>query len=159
MPIYNVVLKKIILQLWFIYSRTYSGKGFLASTPALNIYFIFFPALRGMVSLKFQYKKFSKLFQNFFRWDKRYENFFFLLRGPTHCSFTFYSPFLYELKHICLNKIVFGFPFLIPFGFLVKFIFLFNIKHGLFDFKRHNSFQNKHRKATHNFAPGPLIFK
>ena len=33
--------------------------------------------------------------------------------------------------------------------------------HRLFDLKkRHNSFQNENnRKATHNFAPGPLIFK
>ena len=31
---------------------------------------------------------------------------------------------------------------------------------GLFDFKRHNSFQNEiNRKATHNFAPRLLIFK
>ena len=32
--------------------------------------------------------------------------------------------------------------------------------HGLFDFKRDNSFQNeRNRKATHSFAPRPLIFK
>ena len=32
--------------------------------------------------------------------------------------------------------------------------------HGLFDFKGHNSFQlKKNRKATHSFAPRPLIFK
>ena len=32
--------------------------------------------------------------------------------------------------------------------------------HGLLTLKRHNSFQNKdNRKATHGFAPRPLIFK
>ena len=32
--------------------------------------------------------------------------------------------------------------------------------HGLFDFKRHNSFQNQNNiKATHSFAPRLLIFK
>ena len=32
--------------------------------------------------------------------------------------------------------------------------------HGLFDLKRHNSFQNENkRKATHSFAPRHLIFK
>ena len=31
---------------------------------------------------------------------------------------------------------------------------------GLFDFKYHNSIQNKNnRKFTHSFAPTPLIFK
>ena len=30
----------------------------------------------------------------------------------------------------------------------------------LFDFKRHNSFQNENnRKPTHSFPPRPLIFK
>ena len=32
--------------------------------------------------------------------------------------------------------------------------------HGLFDSKRHNSFQNENNgKATHSFAQKPLIFK
>ena len=45
-------------------------------------------------------------------------------------------------------------------SFLLKFIFLFNKIHGLFDFKCHNSFQNQNnRKATHGFALRPLIFK
>ena len=31
--------------------------------------------------------------------------------------------------------------------------------HGLFNLKYHNSSQNQNRKATHSFAPRPLIFK
>ena len=35
-----------------------------------------------------------------------------------------------------------GFSIFDSISFLLKFIFLFNKMHGLFDFKRHNSFQN-----------------
>ena len=45
-------------------------------------------------------------------------------------------------------------------SFLLKFIFLFNKMHALFDFKTSNSFQNENnKKATHIFAPRPLISK
>ena len=45
-------------------------------------------------------------------------------------------------------------------SFLLKLIFLFNRKHGIFDFKvSQNSFRNKNRKATHSFALRSLIFK
>ena len=38
-------------------------------------------------------------------------------------------------------------------SFLLKFIFLLNKKHILFDFKRRNSFQNQNnRKATHTLS-------
>ena len=44
--------------------------------------------------------------------------------------------------------------------FLLKFMSLFNKKHGLLTLKRHNSFQNwSNRKATYSFVPRPLIFK
>ena len=68
----------------------------------------------------------------------------FLSRDPAHQSFTFHSWFLYELKQeVCLSKTVCG--IFVPFdfvSFLLQLIFLLNKKHGLFDFKRHNSFQN-----------------
>ena len=41
---------------------------------------------------------------------------------------------------------------------MLNFTFLFNKKHGLFDFKRHNSFQNKNnRKATQSFIPSDFL--
>ena len=56
-----------------------------------------------------------------------------LSRAPTHHSFTFNSRLLYELKHMVhLSTAVYG---IFHFPFLFKFIFLFNKKHGLFDFK------------------------
>ena len=70
---------------------------------------------------------------------------FFLLRTPTHHSFSLNLRFLCELKHkICLSKTVCGiFHFRIRFVFILKFIFLFNKMHAFFDFKTsHNSFQN-----------------
>ena len=64
---------------------------------------------------------------------------FFLSRAPTHHSFTFNLRFFYELKHkVRLSKTVCGI-----FHFrLLKFMFLFNKIHGLFDFKSYDSFQN-----------------
>ena len=46
-------------------------------------------------------------------------------------------------------------------SFLLKFTFLFDKKHGLFDFKASKfKFKNKKkRKPTHALAPVPLIFK
>ena len=61
---------------------------------------------------------------------------FFLSRTPTHHSFFFNSQFLYELKHIVhLSKTVFGIFHFRFVSFLLKFVFLFSKKHGLFDFK------------------------
>ena len=61
---------------------------------------------------------------------------FFLSQTSTHHSFTFNMRFLYEQKHkICLSKAVCGI-FYIRFRFiLLKFMFLCNKKHRLFDFK------------------------
>ena len=59
---------------------------------------------------------------------------FFLSRAPTHHSVTFNSRFLYELKRkVHLYKSVCGIFNSIL--FLLKFIFLFTKKYGLFDFK------------------------
>ena len=61
---------------------------------------------------------------------------FYPLRAPTHHSFIFNSRFLYELKHkemnlkACVKYSIFDFV-----SFLSKSLFLFNKKHGLFDFK------------------------
>ena len=61
---------------------------------------------------------------------------FFLSRAPTHHSFTFNLRHLYELNQkVRPSKTVCDFPFSIPFRFYLKFIFLFNNMHGLFDFK------------------------
>ena len=61
---------------------------------------------------------------------------FFLSRAPTHDSFTFNLRFLYELKHkVRLSKMCGGFSIFDSVLFLLKFIFLFNKMHGLFDFK------------------------
>ena len=75
---------------------------------------------------------------------------FFLLIAPLHHSFTFYSQFLYELNTsfislklcvcaragvfvcVCVCMFVCTLDFV---SFLLKSIFLFNKKHGLFDFK------------------------
>ena len=60
---------------------------------------------------------------------------FFLLRAPTHYSFTFNSRFLYELKHkVHISKSV-GFSIFHSVSFLLKVICLFNKKHVTFDFK------------------------
>ena len=57
-------------------------------------------------------------------------------RAPTHQSFTFNSRFLYELKcKAHLSKIGVGFSIFDSVSFLVKFVFLFNKDHVLFDFK------------------------
>ena len=61
---------------------------------------------------------------------------FFLSQAPIHYSFTFNLRSLYELKYkVCLSKPVCGiFHFRFRFV-LLKFIFLFNKMHRLFDFK------------------------
>ena len=88
---------------------------------------------------------------------------FFLSQAPTHHSFTFNFPFLYELKHkVRLSKTgceIFYFRFL--FDFIKVYIFVQQNAwtSWLFEFC-HNSFKNQNnRKATHSFAPRPLIFK
>ena len=59
---------------------------------------------------------------------------FFLLQAPTYHSFTFTSQLLYKLNHMVhVSKTVCG--IFDSVSFLLKFIFLFNKKHGLFDFK------------------------
>ena len=61
---------------------------------------------------------------------------FFLSQAPTHHSFTFNLRILYELKHaVRLSKTACGIShFQFRFVF-IKFIFLFNKMHGIFDFK------------------------
>ena len=68
---------------------------------------------------------------------------FFLFRAPTYHRYTFNLRFLYELKHIVrFSKTVCGI-FHLCFRFVfIKVYILFIKMHGLFDFKRHNSFQN-----------------
>ena len=81
---------------------------------------------------------------------------FFLSRAATDHSFAFNSQFLYELKHkvhMCVAFSIFDFI-----SFLLKFIFLFNKKHGLFNVIIPSRKKNN-RKATHRFAPRPLSFK
>ena len=60
---------------------------------------------------------------------------FFLLRAPTHYSFTFNLSFLYKQKHkIRLSKTVGGI-YRFRFVFIKVYIFLFNKMCELFDFK------------------------
>ena len=58
--------------------------------------------------------------------DERYKKSFFLLRVPTHHSFTFNLRFLYELKHkVRLSKTVCGiFHFQFRFVFIKVYIFV-----------------------------------
>ena len=87
---------------------------------------------------------------------------FFLLRAPTHHSFTFNLRFLYELKHkLRLSKTVCRiFHFRVSFIFIKVYIVVPKKCMDSFILKRHNSFQNENnRKATHIFAPRPPIFK
>ena len=61
---------------------------------------------------------------------------FFLSQAPTHQSFSFNSRFLCELKqkfHLSKIHCVWDFPFLIPVSVLLKSMFLFNRKHGLWN--------------------------
>ena len=60
---------------------------------------------------------------------------FFLSQAPTHHSFTFNLHFLYNLKQFVSLKLYVGFSIFDSVPFLLKFIFLFNKTHGLFDFK------------------------
>ena len=67
-------------------------------------------------------------------------------------SYISWSTGCVSLKH-CV-----GFSFFDSVSFLLKFRFLVNKIH--LALKRHISFQNlNNRKATHSFAPRPLIFK
>ena len=87
---------------------------------------------------------------------------FFLLKAPSHHSFTFNLLFLYELKYnVRLSKTVCGiFYFQFRFVFIKVYIFVQQNVYGLFEFKRHNSYQKwNNRKITHSFVPRPLIFK
>ena len=60
---------------------------------------------------------------------------FFLPWAPTHYSFTFNLWFLHELKQkVRLSKSV-GFFIFDSVLYLLKFIFLFNKMHGVFNFK------------------------
>ena len=73
----------------------------------------------------------SQMLKNFLRTNVTKNALFFLLRAPTHHSFTLNCQFLYELKRkVYLSKIVYGISI---FDF-AKFLFLFKKKHGLFDF-------------------------
>ena len=44
-------------------------------------------------------------------------------------------------------------------SFLTNFIFVFNEMYELFDFKTSQFLSKLNRKATHSFAPRPLLFK
>ena len=87
---------------------------------------------------------------------------FFLSRTPAHHSFSFDLGFFYmswSTRFVSL-KLHVRFSIFDSVPFLLKYIFLFNKMHGLFDLKRHNSVQNENkRKAFHTFADRPLIFK
>ena len=82
--------------------------------------------------------------KNFFGQNKRYKNaLFFLLRAPTHHSFTFNLRFLYELKYkVRLLKLYVGFFIFDSVAFLLKFMFCSTKCMGSLTLKRHNSFQN-----------------
>ena len=89
---------------------------------------------------------------------------FFLLQAPTHRSFKSDSlicdSYMSWSKRFVSLKLQVAFSIFDSVSFLIKFIFLFNKMHGIFDFKTSNSFQNKNnRKITHSFAPRPPIFK
>ena len=61
---------------------------------------------------------------------------FSLSQAPTHHSFSFNSRFLCELKqkfHLSKILCVWDFPLLIPASVLLKSMFLFNRKHGLWN--------------------------
>ena len=61
---------------------------------------------------------------------------FFLSRTTTHHSFTFNLRFLYELSRRFVSlKLCAEFTIFDSVSFLLKFMFLFNKMHGLFDFK------------------------
>ena len=111
-------------------------------------------------SIHYTLRQNTNVKKNCFGQNKRYKNaLFFLSWAPAHHSFTFNLWFLYKLKYMVrLCKTVCG--IFDSVSFLLKFIFLFNKMHGLFDFKTSNSFQNENnKKATHIFAPRPLISK
>ena len=60
----------------------------------------------------------------------------FLSQAPSHHSFAFNFRFLYEVKHkVRLSKTVYGIFPINSVSFLLRFIFLFNKMHRLFDFK------------------------
>ena len=87
---------------------------------------------------------------------------FFLSWAPSHQSVNFDLQFLHKLKlKVHLSKTVceiFYFQFRLT--FIKIYSFVQQKARTLLTLKRHNSFQNKYnRKATHNFAPRPLIFK
>ena len=100
-----------------------------------------------------------------FPWDKTNVNItnalFFLLRAPTHNSFTFNLRFSYEMKHqACLSKTVCGiFNLRFRFVFIKVYIFASTKCMNSLTLRRHNSFQNyNNRIATHSFAARPVIF-
>ena len=69
---------------------------------------------------------------------------FFLLRAPTHHSFTLNLRFLYELKHkIRLSKSVWDFYFRLHFVLTQVYIFVQQEGTISLTLKRHNSFQNE----------------
>ena len=84
---------------------------------------------------------------------------FFLLQTLTH-HITFDLQLLYELKYkVHLSKTVWGFSFSIMFRFYLNFYFCSTKCTDSLTLK-HNPFQNEDNgKATHSFAPRPLIFK
>ena len=87
---------------------------------------------------------------------------YFLWEAPTCYSFTFNLQFLYGLKHKVRLCKTFCRIFYFPFHFLFIKVYIFvqqDAESISLTLKRHNSFQNENnRKATHSFAPRPLIF-
>ena len=84
---------------------------------------------------------------------------FFLLRAPTHHTFTFNLRFLYELKHkFRLSKLYMGFPIFDFTSLLLKFVFLFNKMHGLFDLKTSVPFKIKIIEKLHTVLLPDLWF-
>ena len=88
---------------------------------------------------------------------------YFLWEAPTCYSFTFNLQFLYGLKHKVRLYKTFCMIFYFPFHFLFIKVYIFvqqDAESISLTLKCHNSFQNENnRKATHNFALRPLIFK
>ena len=98
---------------------------------------------------------------SFFRQNDTKNVLLFLSRAPTRHSFPFNSWFLYELKRkVRLTKPVFDiFHFRFCFVFIKVYIFVQQNADSL-TLKHHNFSQKwNNKKATHSFAPRPLIFK
>ena len=78
--------------------------------------------------------------------------------SPVFFLETYFIEYLKYLQYL-QTKRVWDFPFSIPFRFYYSLYFCSIKCMDTLTLKRHNSFQNENnRKATHSFAPRPLIF-